>query len=296
MTIAFAAALGHAPGITAWPAAADPGQRERLYEGFAEVRRRFEAAEVDELILFTCEHWTNFFLDHVSPFCIGRGSHFKGPVEPWLNVAAAKVTGDPELASQILAAAAHSEVDLSFADELAFDHGTMVPLHFITPAMNVPVVPIFVNTLAPPQPSPRRCARLGAALHDLLANSPKRYGIVATGGMSHDPGERNHGVIDEAFDRRFLELMATGDIERLQALNVDDLHRAGAGAVELLGWIALAGALGSFRGETIAYEPVRPWATGIGLMVLTTDAMGTSTTLPATASAASPMGRVERSQ
>ncbi|HEY4295620.1 MAG TPA: hypothetical protein VGM85_04035 [Paraburkholderia sp.] len=269
MTIAFAAALGHAPGITAWPAAADAGQRERLDEGFAEIRRRFEIAQVDELVLFTSEHWTNFFLDHVSPFCIGRGECFKGPVEPWLNVPATQVTGNPELASQLIAAAAQGDVDVSFADELAFDHGTMVPLHFLTPDMTVPVVPVFVNTLAAPQPSPRRCARLGESLHDVLANSSKRYGIVATGGMSHDPGERNHGFIDEDFDRCFLDLMEKGDLARLEALSVDDLLRAGAGAVELLGWIALAGALRQFSGETVAYEAVRPWATGIGLMVLT---------------------------
>lgn len=269
MTIAFAAALAHAPGITAWPAAADAGQRERLYDGFAEVRRQLEVARVDELILFTSEHWTNFFLDHVSPFCIGRGEGFGGPVEPWLKIPPAQLKGDPELASQLLAAAAARDLDLSFADELVFDHGTMVPLHFLTPSMHLPVVPIFVNTLAPPQPSPKRCALLGDAMHDLLANSSKRYGLIATGGMSHDPGERNHGVIFEEFDREFLHAMAGGDLERLKSYSVAELHGAGAGAVELLGWIALAGALRMFRGETIAYEAVRPWATGIGLMVLT---------------------------
>jgi hypothetical protein len=36
--------------------------------------------------------------------------------------------------------------------------------------------------------------------------------------------------------------------------------------VELLSWIALAGALRTFRGEVLAYEPVKPWATGIGAM------------------------------
>ena len=35
MTIAFAGAIGHAPGITAWRDAAPVAQKDRLYAGFA---------------------------------------------------------------------------------------------------------------------------------------------------------------------------------------------------------------------------------------------------------------------
>jgi hypothetical protein len=54
--------------------------------------------------------------------------------------------------------------------------------------------------------------------------------------MSHDPGERNHGVIDSGFDQRFLEAgpRRSGG---LASYSQDDLLRAGAGAVELLCWI-----------------------------------------------------------
>jgi hypothetical protein len=34
------------------------------------------------------------------------------------------------------------------------------------------------------------------------------------------------------------------------------------GAFELLSWLALGGR----RGEVVAYEAVKPWATGVGLM------------------------------
>jgi hypothetical protein len=84
--------------------------------------------------------------------------------------------------------------------------------------------------------------------------------------MSHDPGERRHGWIDEAFDQRFLDEMASGDLERLAHYTTADFLAAGAGAVELLGWVALAGALGAYTGEVVAYEAVKPWATGIGVM------------------------------
>jgi aromatic ring-opening dioxygenase catalytic subunit (LigB family) len=177
-----------------------------------------------------------------------------------------EVPGAAGLAGEILDVAYAQGIQPGFAQELAFDHGTMIPLKFLTPAMDVPVVPIIFNTLAPPQPSPASCFALGRVVGEVARASGKRIGIVATGGMSHDPGERNHGFIDEAFDRRFLELMAAGDADALQHYSVAELAAAGAGALELLGWIALAGALGEFRGDILAYEAVKPWATGMGLM------------------------------
>jgi hypothetical protein len=127
-------------------------------------------------------------------------------------------------------------------------------------------VPIVINTLAPPLPTPRRCFLLGQAVGEVVRRDARRIGVIATGGMSHDPGERNHGVIDESFDRQFLDAMQHADAQRLKDYTLPQLHAAGAGAVELLNWIALGGALGGARGEVLAYEPVVPWATGIGAM------------------------------
>jgi aromatic ring-opening dioxygenase catalytic subunit (LigB family) len=266
MTIAFACALGHAPGIVAWSEAAPPAQREALEAGFTRLRGELAAARVDELILFTSEHWANFFLDHISAFCVGRAEHFDGPVEPWLKIDPVSVPGAPDTAERLLLACYEAGIEPGFTYEMKFDHGTIVPLHYLTPQMDVPVVPIVINTLAPPQPSSRRCLELGRVVGEFARASDRRIGLVATGGMSHDPGELRHGWIDQAFDRRFLDDLSTGDLDRITRYSVADLAAAGAGAIELLGWIALAGALGSYTGEVIAYEAVEPWATGIGLM------------------------------
>ncbi len=266
MALSFACALGHAPGITAWRENAPPAQRERLYAAFEELRRRLQAARLDALVLFTAEHWANFFLYHIRPYCIGRAPSFTGPIEPWLKVGRATVRGAPELATALLEACQENDIDPGFAHEMHLDHGTMIPLHFLTPDMTLPIVPIMINTLAPPVPSPRRCFKLGKVVGEVVRRSPQRIGIIATGGMSHDPGERNHGFIDESFDRRFLGEMTHGDLARLESYTSAELAAAGSGALELLNWIALAGAMQGARGEVLAYEPVIPWATGIGAM------------------------------
>jgi hypothetical protein len=266
VSLAFAAAVSHAPGITAWPAAAPPEQRERLDGAFAHLREGLRAAAVEELVLFTSEHWTNFFLDHIGAFCVGRAASYTGPVEPWLQVPSAFVSGDPDLATEILETAYAGGFEPSYAYELQLDHGTMVPLHFLTPEMQLPAVPIMFNTLASPQPSARRCLEFGRIVGEVVRRSPKRIAVIATGGMSHDPGERRHGFIDSEFDRTFLAQMANGDAAALAEYTSSRLGAAGAGAFELLAWIALCGATGGRPGSVLAYEAVVPWATGMGIM------------------------------
>ena len=266
MPIAYACAISHAPGIVAWADAAPVEQKDTLYAGLNRLRADLVAAGAEEIVLFTSEHWANFFLDHISAFCVGRAPSFTGPVEPWLKMEKVEIPGDPALASAIIASCYENGIEPGFTDELAFDHGTMIPLRFLTPEMDLPVVPIVFNTLAAPQPLARRCMELGRVVGDVVRRSDRKIAIVATGGMSHDPGEQRHGFIDEAFDKQFLANMAEAKLDALSRYTIPDLMAAGAGAVELLGWIALAGALQDYAGEVVAYEAVKPWATGIGLM------------------------------
>jgi len=266
MPLVYAAATSHAPGITAWPDAPPVEQRDTVYGAFGTMREHLEAAHVDALVMLTSEHWANFFLDHIGAFCVGRAETFAGPIEPWLRVQKTKVPGNPELATQIIEAAYANGVEPSYAQELEFDHGTMVPLHFLTPAMNVPVVPIVFNTLAFPQPTAKRCYQFGQIIGNVARASSQRIGIVATGGMSHDPAERRHGIIDSDFDRRFFDAMLATDTTALTSITGPEFAAAGAGAFELLAWIALRGAIGAAPGRVLGYEAAHAWATGVGFM------------------------------
>ncbi len=41
-------------------------------------------------------------------------------------------------------------VDVAFAEEWSFDHGIMVPLNFLTPQYDLPVIPVNINCQGPP--------------------------------------------------------------------------------------------------------------------------------------------------
>ncbi len=269
MPIVYACAASHAPGITAWAEAAPKEQSAVIGGAFGELARGLAAAKPDTILVLTSEHWANFFLDHASAFCIGRGEIFEGPVEPWLRIEKRQLPGNPALATRLLEHCYAHGFEPSHSHELKFDHGTMVPLSFLMPSPPTPcsIVPIYFNTLCPPRPSPKRCLELGRALRAALDHAPERIAIVATGGLSHDPGEINHGVIDTAFDAKFMARMTHPSLAELASYSDAELLAAGAGTLELLAWICLAGIMGAAANpRVIAYEPVKPWATGIGMI------------------------------
>jgi 3-O-methylgallate 3,4-dioxygenase len=121
-----------------------------------------------------------------------------------------------------------------------------------------PVIPVSINTYYPPnQIAPRRAYRLGAALRDCVEAWPEdlRVAVVATGGLSHF-------VVDEAFDREFLALMARGNESGHAALPLEKLQ---SGNSEFRCWSVLAGAVAPMKKmQLIDYIPCYRSPAGTG--------------------------------
>src|SRR2546430_12627239 len=77
--IVAAALAAHAPLITGKPEIARPEQRERLYAGFHEMRRRLAAARPDLLVMFVNDHLQNFPYSNLPAFCIGLVDAYHPP-------------------------------------------------------------------------------------------------------------------------------------------------------------------------------------------------------------------------
>lgn len=262
MSLAFAGAANHAPGITARREAASGAQQLAFFRAYAELRRRLEAAKLDALVIVTAEHFTNFFLDNMPAFCIGLAGRYRGPVEDeqFLRIPKTWVPGEPRLA-RALAARVHEEVDLAHSEELVFDHGVMIPLHLLTPRMDVPVLPIIQNCLAAPRPTLARCYRLGQALAAAIAERPERIGVLAAGGLSHWPAAPRSGEINEPWDRAFLDAFLQGDRAALTRYSEDEILRdAGPGGHEIRAWVTLAGATEGRAREQLCFTPIPAYA------------------------------------
>jgi 2,3-dihydroxyphenylpropionate 1,2-dioxygenase len=267
VSLVGAFAASHAPGIVARASSPPPEQSGPVLDGYAELRRRLEAARPDVLVVVSPEHWANFFLDHMPSFCIGLADEYWGPTdEEFVKIPRRPVRGAARL-GRALAAGIAEDVDLSTSEELAFDHGVMVPLHLLE--THLPVIPIIVNCLADVPAPLHRCHALGIALRRTVDRWPERVVVLGTGGLSHWPAMPESGRIGLDFDQRFLTAFLGGRIETFLRYPMDRLlAEAGPGGQEIRTWIAVAGSAGDGQGSLLAYQPVPAWSTGCAVATL----------------------------
>jgi protocatechuate 4,5-dioxygenase beta chain/2,3-dihydroxyphenylpropionate 1,2-dioxygenase len=263
----------HAPNITARPQIADPAQRERFVGALGAMRARLATARPDVLVVFANDHLQNFFYDNMPAFCVGMADRYLAPSKggaEFLRIPLRELPGARAWGQALVGAAYEGGFDVAYSQELEFWDDVSVPLHFLDPDGRIPIVPVLVNCVAPPLPTPRRCHALGGFLRRFVESRPaaERVAVIGTGGISHWIGVPGHGRINPAFDRLVLDWIREGRHDLLTALTWEQIERDGGnGGQELRNWIAALGAL-PVKGEVLAYEPVTEWLTGSGAVWL----------------------------
>jgi len=250
--------MPHNPGSPALVAREGPQcETARFY---AEMAAEIAALAPDVLIVFTDDHFNTFFLDNFPTFAIGVAEATAGPNDQ-TPMPRYRLAVPGALAAHIRDFAIARGFDISLVQEFEVDHAVMVPLHFITPTMKIPVLPIFINCLAPPLPSAQRCYALGEAVRAAIGEWPQKLRIAAIGSGSFsleiggpkipignraactpDPQWSQH-VQDLLHEVRIADLVAEATAERML--------RAGNIGGELLNWIALLGVIGAQRPANI---------------------------------------------
>ena len=265
-------ALSHAPGLTGWLDQAPPEERKRLHDGFTRLGDMLRATKPDVIIGIANDHVLNMPLDNTSDFLIGTADRWQGPApwfKDWVNVEPYEVAGNTDLAHTLVREGDTRGLRLAMSDKLLFDDNWSVPLKYLTPEYDIPLVPIHMNCIVPPLPQPARCYEVGQIIADIVRNcrpAGERVAIMATGGLSHDPGGDRYFDVDEEFDRWFLSLLENGDTERLlRECTVEKMMAAGDGGTsELLAWMVAHGAADGRRAKTVCYEPSVALRSGMG--------------------------------
>jgi 2,3-dihydroxyphenylpropionate 1,2-dioxygenase len=210
------AALSHSPFATMLPPAgpAEPGGR------FLADTRRVAAAVAalapDAVIVIGPDHFHGNFYDVMPPFVLGvdtaDGFGDFGSRSGPLPVAS-------QLAWSVRDALATAGFDLALSYALTVDHGVVQGYDMVRGGADIPLVPLVINTAAPPLPSMARCVQLGTALGAAIRASdfPGRVLIVASGGLSHwlpsnDPRDPSVGA-----GRRQLVIHGRRDVRAVAA-------------------------------------------------------------------------------
>lgn len=269
MPLVFAGVCSHAPGITGRAERADPEARDTFYAALARMRAALEAARPDALVVIGAEHFANFFMNNMPAICVGMADHYDGPIEDekWLGIERRRVPGNKSLSRELIQDIM-SEIDLAYAEEWQFDHGIMVPLHFLTPRYELPVIPVNINCQGPPLIPLARAYEFGRSLRRACEARHERIAVIGTGGISHWPATPDSGRINEAWDREFLQRFLHNDREALLAYRDEEVWReAGQGGFEIRTFIALAGATEGCAAQLWCYVPIPIFAVGCTVAV-----------------------------
>ena len=264
MSLCFAGICSHAPGITGRVDMADPDDAKSFHAAFDNMRAELEASKPDALIISAAEHFANFFMNNMPAYCIGMGDEYHGPIEDpeWLGIARTSVPGNPDLSRRVIETVMQ-DVEVAYAEEWKFDHGISVPLNFLTPNYDLPVIPVNINCQGPPLTPLHRAWAFGEALSKACDAQPERIAVIGTGGISHWPATPDSGKINEAWDKDFLSRWEANDKEKLLDYTDADTYRdAGQGGFEIRTFIPIAALTNGAPAKVHYYRPIPIFAVG----------------------------------
>ncbi len=239
---------------------------------FGAQKEQVAETRPDIIVMFDTDHLNTFFLDNLPIFAIGVDGSFKAPNDEPRDVPNYVVKSVPDLAAHIRATAVEAGFDLGMVQQFSVDHSVIVPLHFLTPEMQVPVIPIFISGHVPPLPPAKRCYALGQAVARAIESWPgsQRVAIMGSGSFSLEVGGprmapgRSDGVPDPDWCSRIIKLLEEQKIDTLIGeATQHQMFKAGNVGGELLNWIALMGAIGNRKPNYIAPQMQNGHAYGV---------------------------------
>jgi protocatechuate 4,5-dioxygenase beta chain len=251
---------------------ADPYWKS-FFEAYDPVRAWLDSVRPTVAVVVYNDHGLNFFLDKMPTFAIGAATEYRNADEGWGLPAVAPFPGAGALSWHLIEKLAAADFDLTTCQEMLVDHGFVVPMQLLWPEAKtwpVKTIPIHVNTVQHPLPTPRRCLAFGRALGKAIESWPgnERVLVLGTGGLSHQLDGRRAGFINKPFDLFCLEKIVD-EPEVLANYSIRDLvELAGTQGPELVQWLIMRGALGPAVRKLESNYHVPISNTGSGMLLL----------------------------
>ena len=257
------------------------GYRERVDQAFDRLRQQIEAYEPEALVVIGSDPGAIFGPVHMPQFWLFTGEELSGPTKlaslgEDVSDGVVTLACHSELANYLVEGLVDRKLDVNWGKTLrstttgsaadlgprAFTH----PMPKLVPKLDIPIVPIFVNSYFPPAPNGHRCHALGEAITDVLRGRNERVAIYASGGLSGDPSGPRAGWIDTRLDLWALERLRRGNARALESMfDVEsDTLRGSTG--EYRSWIAAAAAseAAGHQATIVDYIPTPHAVVGLG--------------------------------
>jgi len=244
-----------------------------FFKGFPAAHEWLRKVKPDVAVVVYNDHGLNFFLDKMPTFAIGAAAEYRNADEGWGIPTLPPFRGEPDLSWHIIESVVAEEFDPVTCQEMLVDHGFTLPMKLFWPGDEpwpVRVVPVSVNTVQHPLPTPARCLKFGQAIGRAIASYPEdlRVVVIGTGGLSHQLDGTRAGFINKEFDLMCMDKIVAEPQELARYSTLDLVRLAGAQGVELVNWLVARGALTGSVGKVHSNYHVPISNTATGLLVL----------------------------
>jgi 2,3-dihydroxyphenylpropionate 1,2-dioxygenase len=174
--------LSHSPLMNALEPQA--GVHQAVDDALEAARGFVQDFSPELVVAIAPDHYNGYFYDLMPPFCVGMAAQGVGDYGSHMG----PLTVDREAAQAIVREVLAADIDIAYSERMYVDHGMAQPLEILFgSAASVPVVPVFINSVAEPLGPVSRARSLGRALGQAALTLNRRVLFVGSGGLSHDP-------------------------------------------------------------------------------------------------------------
>lgn len=174
--------LPHSPILMCY--AKEPQEHALVEAAYAQQVAAVKAFDPQVVILFGTDHYSGFHLDRMPAHCIGLSARavddiggFPGQFD---------VPEDDALG--LIDHLRREGFDPAVSHTMTVDHGFSQPARRILGSLDAyPVIPVFINVMAPPLQRFERTRRFGKSIGNYAMLRQKRVLLMGSGGMSHHP-------------------------------------------------------------------------------------------------------------
>lgn len=184
-----------------------PDFQKNIIEAMKEVGKQIAEIKPDVIVLISC-HWPSTFSHYVDVHPVHKGLLTAMEAPELITDVPYHYPGDEELGNQMVQAGKDAGIPVLPVNDpnYVWDYGTLVPLRYLVPNEDIPVVNLCVTLAADLEET----NKWGQNIKRVLEESNKKVIFVASGALSHNLVRGRHHkptVAEHALDKEFVDLL-----------------------------------------------------------------------------------------
>ncbi|WP_110929695.1 DODA-type extradiol aromatic ring-opening family dioxygenase [Bacillus massiliglaciei] len=243
MTIELGMLVPHTPRMCHEEKA--PDFQKEIIQGMHKTRSVIEQIRPDAIVIVSC-HWLSSFHHFVEATPDHKGVLTAFECPELISDVHYHFPGDTELARELIAAGQSAGLQVVEVNDPTYnwDYGTIVPLRYLIPNEDIPVIDLSVTWAA----NLEETFKWGRVIGEVFQESEKKVVFISSGALAHNLVRNPQAmptITEQAMDKQFIEYLNNNELNKAYEMLPQYSKNAGVEA----GGRHLAMLLGVLKGQ-----------------------------------------------